>query len=157
MLIEKLLNTLDLIKHEYFKLIIITGPFASGKTRILKKLADRPGFSYLNMNLELTNRLMGIKESDYDTRAQELVKDMIDDYSDTILLIDNIELFFSPEIGKIDPVSAFKNLSRDKIIVISIPGKHRGGKIIYSSLDRNDYLEMDISDLAVIDLGGVSL
>jgi AAA+ ATPase superfamily predicted ATPase len=154
---EKLLSILDLIKNEYFKLIIITGPFGSGKTRILKKLAERPDFTYLNMNLELTNRLMGIKESDYDTRAQELVKEMIDDYSDTILLIDNIEIFFSSEVGKIDPVSAFKNLARDKIIVISIPGKQRGEKIIYSSLGRKDYLEMDISDLTVIDLGGVSL
>lgn len=147
---ERLLKAIKSASNDHFKLIIISGGFKSGKTHLLKKLAIDFEYLYLNLNLLLSKKLLQINEDSYVTQSQDVIKEIFDDLNDKIILVDNIELLFSKEVASLNPVEVFKNLARDKLIIMSLPGKLKGDKIEYSTLDRIDYKLMDVSGLTVI-------
>jgi chromosomal replication initiation ATPase DnaA len=149
---DRLLRAIKGASNDHFKLIIISGGFNTGKTQLLKKVSDEFNYLYLNLNLILSKKLLQIKEDSYITHSQDVIKEIFDEINERILLIDNIELLFSKEVASLNPVEVFKNLARDKIIVLSLPGKFKGDKIEYSTMDRNDYKSMDVSGLTVIQM-----
>lgn len=147
-----LLRAIKGANNDHFKLIIISGGFKTGKTYLMKKIANDFEYIYLNLNLILSRRLLQIKEDSYVTQSQDIIKEIFDELNEKILLVDNIELLFSKEVAALNPVEVFKNLARDKIIILSLPGKIKGDKIQYSTMDRTDYKLMDVSGLTVINM-----
>jgi len=46
--------------HQYHKLVLLVGDFASGKTRLMRRVCDELGGVYLKVNLNLTRQLLTI-------------------------------------------------------------------------------------------------
>jgi len=68
------------------------------------------------------------------------------------LLIDNVELLFSPELSKINPVDTFKRMSRQRPVVLALPAVRQGSLAIYSTPNSADYLPMQLEDFVVIEI-----
>ena len=62
-------------------------------------------------------------------------------------LFDNIDVLFSPELGKIDPIRMFKYFSRDRRSVLFFPGRIRGRRAEYSLEGKPDHMVMDVSEV----------
>ena len=62
-------------------------------------------------------------------------------------LFDNIDVLFSPELGKIDPIRMFKYFSRDRKSVLFFPGRIRGHRAEYSLEGKPDHMVMDVSEV----------
>ena len=143
-------------EQEYHKLVLVVGDFSSGKTRLVRGVCQDLGGICVNVNLELTRQLLTIDARTYDTKASGLLKDLCDSQEpEGPLFLDNIELLFSPEVGRLNPIDLFKKVSRDRVIVLSLPcrmtSRTRGE---YSQPGRPDHRRLDLSGLAVIDLEG---
>ncbi|GAB6615158.1 hypothetical protein ABE55_07705 [Bacillus thuringiensis] len=149
---EKLLKAIKGASNDHFKLIVISGRFKTGKTSLMKRIANDFNYMYLNLNLIMSKRLLQIKEEAYVTQSQDIIKGIFDEIDDKILFVDNIELLFSKEVASLNPVEVFKNLARDKVIILSLPGRVKGDRIEYSTIDRNDYKLMDVFGLTVINM-----
>ena len=105
-------------EQEYHKLVLLVGDFFSGKTRLMRQVCDEIGGVYLNVNLELTRRLLTIDARTYATRASRILQDLCDELEpDRPLFLDNVELLFSPEVGCLNPVDLFKKVSRERLVV----------------------------------------
>jgi len=68
-------------------------------------------------------------------------------------LVDNVELLFSPELGKINPVDTFKRISRQRPVVLALPARRQGAHAEYSLLGREDYMRIPLEDYTVIEMG----
>ena len=152
----KVKEALQIISEDRHKLILVVGSFASGKSGLLMDLAAELNGRYVNLNLELSERLLALPRSSYadGVTVHLLIDRLCDEFSPSAqpLFIDNIELLFSPEVGKINPLDTFKRISRQRPVVLSLLGVHAGEYVEYSQLGRQDYLRMPLEDYIVIDM-----
>lgn len=154
---DRLKQAIQIVQEqEYYKLVLLLGDFASGKTRLMRRVRDETGGAYLNVNLELTRQLLTIDARTYATKASDLLKDLCEAQEPgRPLFLDNIELLFSPEVGCLNPIDLFKTVSRKRVVVLSLPCQLTGGtRAEYSEPGRRDHMNLDISGLTVIELEG---
>jgi len=154
---EHLKQAIQTVKEqEYHKLVLLVGDFSSGKTRLMRGICDEVGGVYLNINLELTRQLLTIDARTYATKSSNLLKDLCDSQEPNApLFLDNIELLFSPEVGRLNPIHMFKKVSRERVVVLSVPCRLiTGTRAEYSQPGRQDHMSLDLSALTVIDLEG---
>lgn len=155
-LCKDLIAALKTVESDRHRLVVVLGKFGAGKTDLLKKVAAEVDGVYLNLNLELSERLLSIPISRY--RDGITVHQIIDELCDEIssdqktLLIDNLELLFSPELGKINPIDTFKRISRQRPVAIALPAQRHGTLAVYSSSGHDDYFAMPLEDYTVIEV-----
>lgn len=155
-LIKQLKKALQTTAHDRHKLILVLGGFGAGKTELLRATAVATEGAYLNLNLALTERLRQLPRSRYADGVT--VHAEIDRLCDELsqhgrpLFIDNVELLFSPELGKVNPIDTFKRISRQRPVVLALPARRDGAYAKYSAIGRADYLRMEIGDYIIIDL-----
>ena len=152
----RLLEALQLVASDRHKRVILLGGFDSGKTTLLRSLATEAGAVYVNLNLLLTDRLLSLPRSQYNdgVTVHRLIDELCDELSPDgqTLLVDNIELLFSPELGKINPVDTFKRISRQRPVVLALPARRHGSYADYSELGREDYMRIPLEDYVIIEL-----
>jgi len=142
--------------HDYHKVVIVVGDFRSGKTRLVRKSMEEIGGAYLNLNLELSDQLLAIDPQRYATQASVLVEDLCQAGDPRCpLFVDNLELLFSPEVGRINPVDLFRKISRTRVVVMVLPCRLLArDRAQYSEPGRPDHMILDLSGLNVIDIEG---
>jgi hypothetical protein len=152
--LRKAIHTVE--EQEYHKLVLLVGDFASGKTWLMRRVCDDIGGAYLNVNLNLTGQLLTIDARTYATKASGLLKDLCDAQEpDRPLFLDNVELLFSPEVGRLNPIDLFKKVSRERVVVLSLPCRLGGrARVEYSEPGRRDHMNLDLSGVTVIELEG---
>lgn len=142
--------------HDRHKLILVLGNFGAGKTQLLQTASAATEGAYLNLNLTLTERLRHLSRSRYNDGVT--VHAEIDRLCDELsqhgrpLFVDNVELLFSPELGKVNPVDTFKRIARQRPVVLALPARRDGSYAEYSTIGRADYLRMEIGDYIILDL-----
>jgi hypothetical protein len=142
--------------HDRHKLVLVLGNFGAGKTQLLQTASAATEGAYLNLNLTLTERLRQLPRSRYADGVT--VHAEIDRLCDELsqhgrpLFIDNVELLFSPELGKVNPVDTFKRISRQRPVILALPARRDGIYAEYSTVGRADYIRMEIGDYIIIDL-----
>ena len=155
-IIGDLIAALQTVQSDRHKLIILLGKFGAGKTAILKQTADEVGGKYLNLNMELSEKLLGIPTSHYldGATVHAIIDQLCEDASphQEPLFVDNLEILFSPELGKINPIDTFKRISRERPVVIALPAYRHGSSAIYSSSGHEDYVVMPLEEYIVIEI-----
>ena len=158
---NRLIQAIRIVASDRHKLVILLGGFGVGKTRLLKDVAPQVDGEYLNLNLYLTERLLALPRSQYDdgVTVHRIIDELCDELSPDgrPLLVDNVEVLFSPELGKVNPVDTFKRISRQRPVVLALPARRRGVCAEYSLLGREDHVRMPLEDYTVIEMGGGSL
>ena len=142
--------------HDRHKLILVLGNFGAGKTQLLQTASAATEGAYLNLNLALTERLRQLSRSRYADGVAvhteiDLLCDELSQHSRP-LFVDNVEMLFSPELGKVNPVDTFKRISRQRPVVLALPARHDGSYAEYSTIGRADYLRMEIDGYIIFNL-----
>lgn len=152
--LKQAIRTVD--EQEYHQLVLVVGDFASGKTRLMRRVCDEIDGAYINVNLRLTEQLLTIDARKYVTKASRLIEQLCEaEEPGKPLFVDNIELLFSPQVGRLNPIDLFSKVSRTRVIVLSLPCRPRGrGRATYSEPGRKDHMSLDISGVTVIELEG---
>jgi hypothetical protein len=152
----RLIDTIRTVAADRHKLVILLGVFNTGKTALLKDVASEINGKYVNLNLELTERLLTLPRRQYKdgVTAHKLIDVLCDELSPNQepLLIDNIEILFSPELGKLNPIDTFKRMSRQRPIVLALPARRVGNSAEYSTLGQADYLKMALDEFTWLEM-----
>ena len=153
----RVIEATRIVAADRHKLVILLGIFGAGKTRLLKDIEDEIGGKYVNLNLILAERLLAGPRSEYNdgVTVNRLIDEMCDELSpdERPLLVDNIEILFSPELGRINPIDTFQRISRQRPVILALPAKRQGNYAEYSALGRQDHMRMSLEGYAVIEMG----
>ena len=124
----------------YFRLVIVVGPIGTGKSALLRDLKDSTGAPLINVNLELSRRLLELNERSRVVRLPRILDDLVvaeASGADTVLL-DNTELLFDAALQQ-DPLRLLQNLSRHRTIVAAWLGRVRDGALTYAEQGHPEY------------------
>ena len=146
---DKVINLLTPVGNNFSKLLMLVGPAFSGKTQCLKEVSERINIPYVNIGVELSNKLIDLSVKQQVLRVSGLTKEILNNIDSDVALVDNIELLFNPNL-KIDPIRLLLNCSRNKTLVVAFSGKQKDNSIIYAEPDHREYRKFEIKDYKVI-------
>ena len=115
----------------YHRLMLVVGPPRSGKTAALRKLSEEQGRPLVNLNLALSEALLEYPPRQRALKAPQLLDEIVDRYSNDVLLLDNTEVLFSPDLQQ-DPLRLLQRIARNRSIVASWAGEYVGERLTYA-------------------------
>jgi archaellum biogenesis ATPase FlaH len=151
LILDNLKQSLKTAEGMYHRLILLVGEAGSGKTCVLQDVANEFGTPVVNVNLELSSRLIELTPKQRILQLQKLL-DEITGTSHQVLILDNIEILFDKTL-KQDPLRLLQKLSRNRSVVASWNGSVEGKKLIYAQSDHPEYQIYDLDSTLIVEIG----
>jgi hypothetical protein len=136
----------------YHRLMLVVAPAGAGKTTALQDVQERAGAPLINVNLELSRRMLDLTESQRALRLPRLLMEIVNDAAGDVVLLDNIEILFDVSL-KQDPLRLLQGLSRNKTIVASWNGMSVKGRLEYGEPWHEEfkcYAKEDLKGILII-------
>jgi hypothetical protein len=124
-------------------------PSGAGKTEALQDVSKQLNLPIININLHLSERLLDLAKQQRALRVPYILKDMISEIDNDIVLLDNIEILFDVSL-KQDPLRLLQGLSRNKTIVAMWNGKIEKNHLIYAEPGHVEYKRYPVTDFLVV-------
>lgn len=146
---DRIRESVDAARSLYYQLVLLVGPPRSGKTRSLLGVADKYRWPCVNLNLELTGRLLELTHRQRALRSSGLVAEIVADKASDVVLLDNIEVLFSTALS-LDPLKVLQGLSRHRTVVAAWPGQLAGRRLLYAEPGHPEARSYDDPDAIVL-------
>ena len=150
-LADRIIYALSHARELYYRLIFIVGPIGSGKTAILQDLGNRIKASVLNVNLELSRRMLDVTERQRSQRLPKTLRDMLANSPGDAAILDNLEVLFDISL-KQDPLRLLQGISRNRTVIASWNGSVDDGYLVYAAPGHPEHKRYEIKDFFVIDI-----
>ena len=146
--VETILAHIEAAGDLYHRLILVAAPSGTGKTATLRAVAAHTGVQVVNLNLELSRRLLDLTER---RRALGLPRalDQILGRDASLVLLDNTEILFDPALRQ-DPLRLLQHASRNRTIVASWNGRIDNRYLSYADSDHPEYRRYPRDGLVVV-------
>ncbi len=131
-------------RSNYYKMLVIVDN--AGQYEKIVEVLHPQGWQAFNATDYILEMLEHIPEKERRVRIGRMIKEWVKELPDKIILYDT-NILYSPELGRLNPVGAFKYRSREKEIIVIMNGQIYGQRVRYSEPGRDDYNEMDVSEL----------
>ncbi|SRR6266567_6185222 len=148
-LVEQIIHKIDQAAQLYYRLLFVVAPSGMGKTMALREVAKRTKFGYININLELSQRLLGLTERQRSLQVFRLLNEIVEENGTQVVLLDNIEILFDSSL-KQDPLRLLQGSSRNRTVVASWNGSIEHEHLIYAQPDHPEYRRYPTTGLLVI-------
>lgn len=136
------------ISELYHRLMIVAAPTGAGKTRSLQEVHQRTSAPLINVNLELSRRMLDLTERQRALQLPRLLGEIVNDIEGDIALLDNIEIIFDVAL-KQDPLRLLQGLSRNKTIIASWNGSIDNDSLTYAVPGHSEYRRYSSRDLLI--------
>jgi hypothetical protein len=123
---------------QYFRLVLLVAPSGSRKTALLQAVAQENGFPLLNINLELSKRMLELTRSQRARQVERLFKDVIASAQGDVVLLDNLEILFDPSL-EVEPLRLLQVVSRTCMLVATWNGQYRHETLTYAEPGHPEY------------------
>jgi len=133
----------------YYRLILIVGPAGSGKTSALQEVSALTSAPLINVNLELSHRLLDLTERQRPLRTPKILNEITDKAANELVLLDNIEILFNASL-KQDPLRLLQGLSRNKTIVAAWNGAIVNDHLTYAVPEHPEYRRYLVRDFLTV-------
>lgn len=137
---------------QYFRLVILAGAPGSGKTTTLRAVAHNAGCQVVNVNLELSKKMLELTRTQRSRQVERLLKDVIAAAPGDIVLLDNLEILFDTEL-EVEPLRLLQVSSRNRTIVVSWSGTYLDGTLTYAEPGHPEFIQFKQVDAVVIAVG----
>jgi hypothetical protein len=148
---EQIIRKIDEVKTLYHRLILVVALPDGGKTEALQDVAKRTELPLINLNLELSRRLLDLTERQRVMRVSRLLGDIVNSYDDDTVLLDNTEILFDTSLQQ-NPLMLLQGASRNKVIVAAWNGTVEKGHLTYATPDHPEYRRYPTRDLTIVTL-----
>ena len=147
--IEKIKKSMEVVEKHYYKLVLLVGDRGCGKTVTLNAIANEYNVSVVNVNLELSERLIKLTQKQRQLRVSETLNEIVESQIGSPKVLDNIEILFDVDL-KQEPLRLLKRISRSHLTIASWNGSLENGKLIYAEQNHSEYQSYDVSDILVV-------
>ncbi|NPV81514.1 MAG: BREX-3 system P-loop-containing protein BrxF [Firmicutes bacterium] len=140
----KLRDLIRQMQTNYYKMLVIVDNGRQPE-KIISPLQEE-GWTAVDVTDAVLKLIEGIPENKMKVRIGGKLKEWFHSLPDRLILY-NTSILYSPELGRLNPVGAFKYKSREKEVIVLLEGRLAGNRIQYSQYGRPDYAEMDVSEV----------
>ncbi|MFA5665616.1 MAG: BREX-3 system P-loop-containing protein BrxF [Candidatus Cloacimonadaceae bacterium] len=148
-ILDKLRISIESIETQYHRLIILVNSEEAGKQDILDMLKSNFGVTLINLNLELSSRLLEYSIKQRPLKVTEITTEIIEHLSSPVLL-DKLDILFDPSL-QTDPLALLQSLSRSKTIIAFWSGSLKDNKLYYAEPGYPEYRSYPVQDFVAID------
>jgi len=124
-------------------------PTGAGKTAALQDVHERTMAPLVNVNLELSRRMLDLTERQRALQLPRLLAEIVGASEADVVLLDNIEVLFDISL-KQDPLRLLQGLSRNKTVVAAWSGSVDGEHMVYATPDHPEYKRYPLRDFLVV-------
>lgn len=147
-LADQVRRKVDGARDLYHRLILVVGPAGSGKTSALQDVSASLSAPLVNVNLELSGRMLSLSERQRTLQLSRLLGEIVRETEGELVLLDNLEILFDIHL-KQDPLRLLQGVSRNKTVVATWNGAVVDGHITYAVPDHPEYRRYAIRDFLV--------
>ncbi len=148
-LADKVIHSIDQAAQLYYRLVMVVAPAGAGKTAALQDVHEHTAVPLINVNLELSRRMLDLTERQRALQLLTLLREMVHAVEGEVVLLDNIELLFNVTLRQ-DPLRLLQDLSRNKTLVVAWNGSIDSGRITYAVPDHPEYRRYPLRDVLVV-------
>ena len=148
----KLEQAIEQTANQYFRLVILAGAPASGKTTALQSMAQKLGCQLVNVNLELSKRMLELTRTQRSRQVERLLKEVVAAAPGDVVLLDNLEILFDTGL-EVEPLRLLQVSSRNRTIVASWNGGFQAGTLIYAEPGHPEFIQFKQTEAVVITVG----
>ena len=147
-LVDQILRRVEQAATLYYRLLLVVAPAGAGKTIALRDVRDRTGVPLLNVNLELSLRMLELTGRQRALQLPQILREIVSNGDREMILLDDIEVLF--DIGlKQDPLRLLQGLSRNRTIVAAWNGSVANSFLTYATPDHPEYRRCPLRDFLV--------
>ena len=147
-LADQVLRKIKQADELYHRLMLVVAPAGAGKTTALQDVQKRVGATLVNVNLDMSRRMLDLTERQRALQLPGLLREIINNAEGEVVLFDNIEILFDVSL-KQDPLRLLQGLSRNKTVVAAWNGSIDGDHMIYAVPDHPEYRRYMVRDFLV--------
>jgi len=136
----------------YYRLVLLVAPAGAGKTAVLQEVHLRTRAPIVNVNLELSRRMLDLTERQRALQIPGLLAEIVGASAADVVLLDNIEVLFDISL-KQDPLRLLQGLSRNKTVVAAWSGAIDREHLVYAMPDHPEYKRYPLRDFLVVNQG----
>jgi hypothetical protein len=134
-LADRVIKRIGQAAELYHRLVVLVAPAGAGKTAALQDVHERTAAPLVNVNLELSRRMLDLTERQRALQLPRLLAEIVAASAADVVLLDNIEILFDVSL-KQDPLRLLQGLSRNKTVVVAWSGEIRTeGRELRTELD----------------------
>jgi len=148
-LADEVMESIGRAAQLYHRLVILVAPAGAGKTAALQDVHERIAAPLVNVNLELSQRMLDLTERRRALHLPSLLAEIIGALAADVILLDNVEVIFDVSL-KQDPLRLLQGLSRNKTVVVAWSGSIQGKHLVYGTPDHPEYRRYPLRDLQVV-------
>ncbi len=148
-LAEKIMAAIAEAAGQYSRLVVVVAPSGAGKTAALQHVCERAGAVLLNVNLDLSRRMLELTETQRALRLPRLLGDIVSETGADVVLLDNIEMLFDAALQQ-DPLRLLQGLSRNTTVVAAWNGTVDGEHIVYAEQGHPEYRRYAVRDFLLV-------
>ncbi|GIU85384.1 MAG: hypothetical protein KatS3mg008_2159 [Acidimicrobiales bacterium] len=148
---DQVLRTIDEARGLYHRLILVVGPVGSGKTSALQKVSASTSAPLVNVNLELSRRMLDLTERQRALQLPRLLDEIVGEAAGELVLLDNIELLFDVQL-KQDPLRLLQKLSRNKTVMAAFHHEYPDHGLLLVVDELLDYLRTRKDQELILDI-----
>lgn len=141
---------------QYYRLVILAGAPGSGKTSALQTVAQKLGCQLVNVNLELSKRLLELTRAQRSRQVERLLKDVIAAVPGDVVLLDNLEILFDTGL-EVDPLRLLQVSSRNQTIVASWNGSYQSSTLTYAEPGHPEFVQFKQPEAIIVTLDNTAI
>ncbi len=149
---DKIKRSLQAAEGLYHRLVLLVGETGSGKTGVLRDVAEGFGSSVVNVNLALSSELLELTTKQRSLRLPRIL-DHIADQAPSPVVLDNLEILFDKDL-KQDPLRLLQGIARNRAVVASWNGTTTSGRLFYAETGHPEYRSYDSVDALIVSMDG---
>ncbi len=154
-LADRVIRRIGQAAELYHRLIMLVAPAGAGKTAAFQDVHERIAAPLVNVNLELSRRMLDLTERQRALQLPRLLAEIVGASAADVVLLDNIEVLFEVSLNQ-DPLRLLQGLSRNKTVVAAWSGTIDGEHMVYATPDHPEYKRYPLRDFLVVNPEGVA-
>ena len=151
---DKIKRSLQAAEGLYHRLVLLVGEAGSGKTGVLREVAEEFGSSVINVNLVLSGELLELTAKQRSLRLPGIL-DQVAGRAQSSVVLDNLEILFDKELNQ-NPLRLLQRISRNRAVVVSWNGTMKSGRLLYAEIGHPEYRSHDPADALIVGMDGAA-
>lgn len=139
------------------RIVLVTGGSAQERSEILTYLGEHDGFSYLNVGIELSGRLLDVPLRRRGVRARTHFRELVDKAEEQsavgVVGLDHIEVLFTPDL-ELDVFGLLRGESVNRTLVVSWCGRVENGRAVYAEPSHPEHCTEPVDEPLVVRVDG---